>query len=233
MTGVYCGDDRGPVRRRCNRFVGRRLGARPTDFVGPETYLTAMLIEAGCEGSTVAQCHLPGQNPAGTLRPVGLRGQVRLRHRAALRRPAGPWSPGGRDARPVGARRRRRLRLRLLRRRHQRVPPTPPPSSTATPWPASSTASRWGPEPAVGRWRPARRGWPTLEPALCAPTSPAPTRTTSTRRWPTGRRPTTGRTSPAGQVTSGRRPRRLLPLRPVHPHPPRRLSPFHVVFFER
>ena len=25
-----------------------------------------MLIEAGCEGSTVAQCHLPSQNPAGT-----------------------------------------------------------------------------------------------------------------------------------------------------------------------
>jgi hypothetical protein len=26
-----------------------------------------MLLEAGCEGSTVAQCHLPSQNPAGTL----------------------------------------------------------------------------------------------------------------------------------------------------------------------
>ena len=40
-------------------------GAQPR-FVGPEGYLAAMLIEAGCEGSTVAQCHLPTQTPAGT-----------------------------------------------------------------------------------------------------------------------------------------------------------------------
>jgi FAD/FMN-containing dehydrogenase len=43
------------------------VGPAPTSqFVGPEAYLPAMLIEAGCEGSTVAQCHLPSQNPAGT-----------------------------------------------------------------------------------------------------------------------------------------------------------------------
>ena len=43
------------------------VGRPPTSqFVGPEDYLAAMLIEAGCEGSTVAQCHLPAQNPAGT-----------------------------------------------------------------------------------------------------------------------------------------------------------------------
>ncbi len=44
------------------------VGSAPSSqFVGPEPYLAAMLIEAGCEGSTVAQCHLPSQNPAGTL----------------------------------------------------------------------------------------------------------------------------------------------------------------------
>jgi FAD/FMN-containing dehydrogenase len=36
-------------------------------FVGPESYLSAMLIEAGCEGLTIPQCHLPEQNPMGTL----------------------------------------------------------------------------------------------------------------------------------------------------------------------
>jgi hypothetical protein len=44
------------------------VNATPTyQFVGPEPYLTAMLIEAGCEGLTVPQCHLPEQNPMGTL----------------------------------------------------------------------------------------------------------------------------------------------------------------------
>lgn len=44
------------------------VSATPTyRFVGPESYLPAMLIEAGCEGLTVPQCHLPEQNPSGTL----------------------------------------------------------------------------------------------------------------------------------------------------------------------
>jgi FAD/FMN-containing dehydrogenase len=44
------------------------VSAAPTDrFVGPENYLSAMLIEAGCEGLTVAQCHLPSRNQGGTL----------------------------------------------------------------------------------------------------------------------------------------------------------------------
>ncbi|HEX3793391.1 MAG TPA: FAD-binding oxidoreductase [Acidimicrobiales bacterium] len=43
------------------------VGAAPTyRFVGPEDYMRAMLIEAGCENLTVPQCHLPAQNPAGT-----------------------------------------------------------------------------------------------------------------------------------------------------------------------
>ncbi len=44
------------------------VGTSPTyQFVGPESYLRAMLIEAGCSDSSVAACHLPSQNPAGTL----------------------------------------------------------------------------------------------------------------------------------------------------------------------
>jgi hypothetical protein len=32
-------------------------------FVGPESYLTATMIEAGCEGKPVAQCAAPAQSP--------------------------------------------------------------------------------------------------------------------------------------------------------------------------
>ena len=44
------------------------VGSQPSyRFVGPEQYLHAMLVEAGCENLDVAQCHLTTQNPAGTL----------------------------------------------------------------------------------------------------------------------------------------------------------------------
>ena len=66
VTGVWCGTPTtlssllGPLRTQ--------VGVAATyDFVGPETYLRAMLIEAGCEDSTIAQCHLASQDPAGTL----------------------------------------------------------------------------------------------------------------------------------------------------------------------
>jgi hypothetical protein len=35
--------------------------------VGTDTYANTMLVEAGCDGDTVAECHLPYQNPAGIL----------------------------------------------------------------------------------------------------------------------------------------------------------------------
>jgi FAD/FMN-containing dehydrogenase len=66
VTGVFCGSATSlagvlqPLRSA--------VGAAPAyDFAGPEAYLDAMLIEAGCEGLSVAACHLPSQNPAGTL----------------------------------------------------------------------------------------------------------------------------------------------------------------------
>jgi hypothetical protein len=44
------------------------VGGAPTyRFVGPEQYLHAMLVEAGCESLDVAQCHLTTQTPSGTL----------------------------------------------------------------------------------------------------------------------------------------------------------------------
>ncbi len=44
------------------------VGSPPTSrFVGPETYLNAMFIEAGCEGLTVGECHLPSQTSEGRL----------------------------------------------------------------------------------------------------------------------------------------------------------------------
>ena len=43
-------------------------GTQPTyRFVGPEPYLHAMLVEAGCESLDVAQCHLTTHDPPGTL----------------------------------------------------------------------------------------------------------------------------------------------------------------------
>jgi len=35
--------------------------------VGAAAYPQAMMIEAGCEGDTVPECHLPSENPAGIL----------------------------------------------------------------------------------------------------------------------------------------------------------------------
>jgi FAD/FMN-containing dehydrogenase len=44
------------------------VGSSPTyRFVGPESYLDAMFIEAGCEGQSVGECHLPTQTSDGTL----------------------------------------------------------------------------------------------------------------------------------------------------------------------
>jgi FAD/FMN-containing dehydrogenase len=66
VTGVFAGSP-----AACASALGPLLatvGAAPTyRFVGPENYLRAMMIEGGCEGLTVAQCHLPTRDPGGTL----------------------------------------------------------------------------------------------------------------------------------------------------------------------
>lgn len=56
---------------RAQELLGRlyaAVGPRPSStFVQSEQYLTCMLVEAGCSSLSVAQCHLPTQNPAGVL----------------------------------------------------------------------------------------------------------------------------------------------------------------------
>jgi hypothetical protein len=42
-------------------------GTPSSIFTGPEQYLHAMLVEAGCQDLTVGQCHLAGVSPDGTL----------------------------------------------------------------------------------------------------------------------------------------------------------------------
>jgi FAD/FMN-containing dehydrogenase len=66
VTGVFAGST-----AACASALAPLLsavGAAPTDrFVGTEDYLSAMLIEAGCEGLSVGQCHLSSRNQGGTL----------------------------------------------------------------------------------------------------------------------------------------------------------------------
>jgi FAD/FMN-containing dehydrogenase len=66
VTGVYVGSE-SELEADLQPFRDA-VGASPfTDFVGSAPYLQAMLIEAGCDGDTVSECHLPSENPAGLL----------------------------------------------------------------------------------------------------------------------------------------------------------------------
>jgi FAD/FMN-containing dehydrogenase len=66
VTGVYVGSE-SALESALQPFLDS-VGAQPFDhFVGSAGYLDAMLIEAGCDGDTVPECHLPSQNPAGVL----------------------------------------------------------------------------------------------------------------------------------------------------------------------
>lgn len=62
VTGVFVG----PVAA-CSAVLDPLMSAvadAPTSrFVGPEDYVTATMIEAGCEGESVAQCAAPAQSP--------------------------------------------------------------------------------------------------------------------------------------------------------------------------
>ena len=69
-AGVYVGST-AALSSLVQRLVDA-VGSQPSyQFVGPEQYLQAMLVEAGCEAMSVAQCHLPTQNPAGALARAG------------------------------------------------------------------------------------------------------------------------------------------------------------------
>jgi FAD/FMN-containing dehydrogenase len=62
VTGVYVGSVGGcsAALSPLTTAVGEATTSR---FVGPEDYLTATMIEAGCEGKSVAQCAEPVQSP--------------------------------------------------------------------------------------------------------------------------------------------------------------------------
>ncbi len=65
VTGVFCGDS-STLSEQLQPLL-RTVGTPSYQFLGPESFTRAMLIEAGCEGLSVAQCHLPSQNAAGQL----------------------------------------------------------------------------------------------------------------------------------------------------------------------
>jgi hypothetical protein len=66
-SGVLVGG-KGTLTSLVNGLVSA-VGSPPSStFIGgPDSYLHVMLVEAGCESKSVAQCHLPSQNVAGTL----------------------------------------------------------------------------------------------------------------------------------------------------------------------
>jgi hypothetical protein len=66
MSGVFCGS----LSELDTLLTPLKsdIGTSPTgNFQGSNEYLSAMEIEAGCSGLTVASCHLPSQNPDGRL----------------------------------------------------------------------------------------------------------------------------------------------------------------------
>jgi FAD binding domain/Berberine and berberine like len=66
VTGVSVGSV-SALQDAVSSFIAS-VGRSPfNNFVGGDTYANTMLIEAGCEGSTVAECHLPSQNVHGRL----------------------------------------------------------------------------------------------------------------------------------------------------------------------
>jgi hypothetical protein len=64
-NGVFVGTSSG-LTDLLRPFLAR-AGSPSGQFVGADPYLHTMLVEAGCEDISVAQCHLSGAGTAGTL----------------------------------------------------------------------------------------------------------------------------------------------------------------------
>jgi hypothetical protein len=60
VTGVFVGTE-AALQSEVDDLVSAVGSAPFTRFVGSAGYLDTMLIEAGCEGDTVAECHLPNE----------------------------------------------------------------------------------------------------------------------------------------------------------------------------
>jgi len=66
VGGVYCGSPSGLSSLLAQ--LQASIATAPTySFVGSRDYLSAMEIEAGCSGLTIAACHLSTERPGGTL----------------------------------------------------------------------------------------------------------------------------------------------------------------------
>ena len=66
ISGVFCGSPSALASWLAP--LERDIGSAPTDrFIGSNDYITAMEIEAGCSGLSVAACHLASQHSAGQL----------------------------------------------------------------------------------------------------------------------------------------------------------------------
>ena len=66
VTGVYAGTERA-LEAELQSFL-EAVGVAPfTRFVGSASYFDTMMIEAGCEGDTVAECHLPSEEAGGVM----------------------------------------------------------------------------------------------------------------------------------------------------------------------
>jgi hypothetical protein len=66
IGGVYCGStsELASVLAPLKSMIGT---SATSSFIGSNSYLSAMEIEAGCSGLSIAACHLTTQNPAGRL----------------------------------------------------------------------------------------------------------------------------------------------------------------------
>ena len=66
VNGVYVGDV-APLNSLLQQLISRIGVAPSSSYVSGAGILDTMMDEAGCYGKTVAQCHLPSQNPQGQL----------------------------------------------------------------------------------------------------------------------------------------------------------------------
>ena len=66
-SGVVLGDRKKMVPLVSGLMTASGAGPLSTFLGHDESFLHVMLVEAGCDGKTVAQCHLPSQNRAGQL----------------------------------------------------------------------------------------------------------------------------------------------------------------------
>ncbi|HUK67979.1 MAG TPA: FAD-binding oxidoreductase [Streptosporangiaceae bacterium] len=66
VGGTYLGSVSGAASLLHKLYAAVR-SSPSSHFLAEETFLNAMLVEAGCSGLNVNECHLPGQAPGGTL----------------------------------------------------------------------------------------------------------------------------------------------------------------------